>query len=71
VNFEQFRQILEMSSEIDNDARLRFELCARLACCIACFDARSLLTLLVDNTDDRDQVMEIFDHMALETNEIE
>jgi hypothetical protein len=70
MNLEQFRDIIEMSSEIDTDARLGFELCARLACCIACFDTRSLLTLLVDNTDDRDQVMELLDNIVFEPDEI-
>jgi hypothetical protein len=71
VNLECFREILETCTELDKEVRLRFELCVRLITCIACFDAKVLLVLLVDNTDDRDRVIEIFDTAKLDTGEIE
>jgi hypothetical protein len=71
MNLGTFMSILESCNEIGPEARVSFELCVRIVCCVACFDAMAILQLLVDNSEDRDRVTELFENATFDPVEVE
>jgi hypothetical protein len=59
MNIVKLKQLLDACEEIDDDARLAVELCARTICSVECFDVKQLMLHIALRQRDREVVCQL------------